>query len=557
MTGCDSWSTTPLTNSTADGGAINWAENQAPSTVNNTARQLMADVRAQLNNSPWFQYGTGDQGPGNIAVPALYASGTSFTILGADVSSAFHYGRALKAVGTATGTIYGFVASSSYNSGNSTTTVNATWWTGTLSNEALVVSLSQIPVIGAGLGRSQTFINVLSLGASPNATGSFNTGAFREAIASGLLVYAPGGTYTIDDVLDFSGSVPGMIGDGRVRTFLQTTANSNGAISLGATGVAAYMRFTDFGILGTSSNPWGIKIGSSATNYAARNIFENLYISGFSKSGGYGVYLQCLQETEFHNCVINNNDVNVYRPDTLAANGFLTTTAFTGAASNIGRAAKQGFLIDGEIATLTIGNVVIDSCGNDAIKINTSANNANGNSLVLDGTYFEDNNLNGTGGAEISIAGPTAANDQVRLMVRDIEFHPPSSATSWKQFSFDYVIADIRNVRGLDLSICTTTANTMSRWEYNAFVTWNAADARTLYRSLLGAVMVRDKDQGGGPYRLENGMLHYVAAGAPGSGTFFQGDTLEFAAKTSGGFFGMVCTTGGTPGTWKNYGAIA
>ena len=38
-----SWSTTPATNATVD-SQINWQENQAPDTVNNSARQEMARV---------------------------------------------------------------------------------------------------------------------------------------------------------------------------------------------------------------------------------------------------------------------------------------------------------------------------------------------------------------------------------------------------------------------------------------------------------------------------------------------------------------------------------
>lgn len=145
MTGIDSWSTTPATNATADGGSINWAEGQAPSTVNNTARQMLTDVRNMANDLIWFQYGTGDQGAGNIAVPGVYASGTSFTIAGVDVTAVYHANRRIKAVGSGTGTIYGSVSSSSFSSN---TTVNVTWDSGSLSNETLTIYLSQVPVTG-------------------------------------------------------------------------------------------------------------------------------------------------------------------------------------------------------------------------------------------------------------------------------------------------------------------------------------------------------------------------------------------------------------------------
>lgn len=154
MTGYDSYSITPATNATADGGAINYSEGQAPSTVNNSARQALADTRAAFNDLAWFQYSTGDQGAGNIAVPSVYASSTSFTIAGADVTAAYHVGRRLRAVGVSTGTIYGRISITSYSP--TTTTVTAVWDSGSLSNETLVISLSQIPVTGSPVGYPQT-----------------------------------------------------------------------------------------------------------------------------------------------------------------------------------------------------------------------------------------------------------------------------------------------------------------------------------------------------------------------------------------------------------------
>lgn len=45
--------------------------------------------------------------------------------------------------------------------------------------------------------------------------------------------------------------------------------------------------------------------------------------------------------------------------------------------------------------------------------------------------------------------------------------------------------------------------------------------------------------------------------GAPSTaGTFAAGDRVEFAPVVAGGKIGAVCTTGGTPGTWKSWGAV-
>jgi hypothetical protein len=49
------WSTTPASNGTA--GLIDWAEGQPPSTVNDSARQMMADVATWFQTPEWLNYG--------------------------------------------------------------------------------------------------------------------------------------------------------------------------------------------------------------------------------------------------------------------------------------------------------------------------------------------------------------------------------------------------------------------------------------------------------------------------------------------------------------------
>jgi hypothetical protein len=46
------------------------------------------------------------------------------------------------------------------------------------------------------------------------------------------------------------------------------------------------------------------------------------------------------------------------------------------------------------------------------------------------------------------------------------------------------------------------------------------------------------------------------AISAPTSGSWIAGDTVEHVTPTAGGNVGWVCVTGGSPGTWKTYGAI-
>lgn len=110
------WSTTPANNASA-ATAINWAEGQPPSSVNDSARQMMADVAAWYASPEWLNYG---QSP-------TYVSATQFSVTG-NQTSIYSVGRRVRAVVTA-GTIYGSVSASSFAS---VTTVTVTWDSGNL-----------------------------------------------------------------------------------------------------------------------------------------------------------------------------------------------------------------------------------------------------------------------------------------------------------------------------------------------------------------------------------------------------------------------------------------
>jgi hypothetical protein len=89
----------------------------------------MADIRQHYNAAEWIEYG---DGAGTYT--ATYASSTSFTIDGANVTSIYHAGRRVKVVASTPGTIYGTISSTSFSTN---TTVNVTWDSGNLSNEAI------------------------------------------------------------------------------------------------------------------------------------------------------------------------------------------------------------------------------------------------------------------------------------------------------------------------------------------------------------------------------------------------------------------------------------
>ena len=121
------YSTTQANNTSLN--SIFVGEGMLPSNLNNAIRALMKNTRDWFNDAQWIEYGDGSG-----AYTSAYVSGTSFTIAGADVTSVYHAGRRIKVIAPSPGTIYGTISSSSFSTD---TTVNVTWDSGSLSNEAL------------------------------------------------------------------------------------------------------------------------------------------------------------------------------------------------------------------------------------------------------------------------------------------------------------------------------------------------------------------------------------------------------------------------------------
>lgn len=53
------------------------------------------------------------------------------------------------------------------------------------------------------------------------------------------------------------------------------------------------------------------------------------------------------------------------------------------------------------------------------------------------------------------------------------------------------------------------------------------------------------------------GRVVIFTAAAPTTGTWAKGDLAFNNLPAAGGFIGWVCTTAGSPGTWKTWGAIS
>ena len=92
----------------------NFSEGQAPSTLNDGGRQVMASIRSWANDLEWFEYGTGAN-----TTTYTRVSATSISIP-LDVTSQFQINRRVKIIDGTGATVYGRVSSASYSSPNTT-----------------------------------------------------------------------------------------------------------------------------------------------------------------------------------------------------------------------------------------------------------------------------------------------------------------------------------------------------------------------------------------------------------------------------------------------------
>ena len=194
------YSTTQASNTSLNSIDVN--EGMLPSNLNNAIRALMKNTRDWFNDSQWIEYGDGD-----ASYTAAYASGTSFTISGVDVTSVYHAGRRIKLTASTPGTIFGTIASSSFSTN---TTVNVTWDSGSLSSE----TISNV-YIGA-LSKTNSSIPTEIIGTTNIASSAVTTAK--------IAADAVDGTKIADDSINSEHYVDGSIDTAHIADAQITTA---------------------------------------------------------------------------------------------------------------------------------------------------------------------------------------------------------------------------------------------------------------------------------------------------------------------------------------------
>jgi len=200
MAGIKDYSTTQASNTSLN--SISVAEGMLPSNINNAIRALMKNTREWFNDSQWVEYGDGDG-----TYTAAYASGTSFTINGVDVTAIYHAGRRIKLTASTPGTIYGTIASTSFSTN---TTVNVTWDSGSLSNEAI----------------SNVYVGALSATNNSIPSGVISTATLADGSVTTVKIAADAvtGAKIADDAINSEHYTDGSIDTAHIADSQVTTA---------------------------------------------------------------------------------------------------------------------------------------------------------------------------------------------------------------------------------------------------------------------------------------------------------------------------------------------
>jgi len=323
------YDTTAANNTATSTGSVSVAEGMLPSNINNAFRDLMADIRQFYNSVEWIEYG---DGAGTYT--ATYASGTSFTIDGVDVTTPYHTGRRVKLVAATPGTIYGSITSSSFSTN---TTVNIAWDSGSLSNEAITsVHIGAISASNTSLPETTAITGDYTLDVSGDI--------ILDADGDNVTLKAAG-TTALDFVLNGTTDV---------------TLDAPGDIKLDADGGDIF--FVDDGVtFGSATNTSGNLILKSGTTTALTFSGADATIAG--------------------DLTISGDDL------TMATN--TSGAALIGDGTNFNPVAISGDLTIGSDGTAAIGSGVVvnaDVSSSAAIAFSKMANLTTARALVSDGS---------------------------------------------------------------------------------------------------------------------------------------------------------------------------
>ena len=452
MAGIKDYSTTAANNTTV--GSISVAEGMLPSNINNAFRGLAAEIREFYNDSQWVIYGDGDG-----SFTAAYASATSFTIAGSDVTAFYHAGRRIKAVGSSTGTIVGTIASSSFSTN---TTVNVTWDSGSLSSESLTIYVGVLSKTNDSI--PEDVIDAANLKSSSVSTAKIAADAVTNAKIA-------------DDSIDSEHYVDGSIDTAHIADAQITTAKITDANV--TTAKIAADAITGAKIADDAIDSEHYTDGSIDTAHIADSQVTTAKIAD-----------SAITSAKINDGAIVNADINASAAiaATKIHDGTISNTEFgylNGVSSNIqtqldAKQASDAQLTDIAGLTPTDSNFIVGDGSNFVLESGATARTSLGLGTIATQAA---NNVSISGGSVTGLGSPSASSD---------------AATK------NYVDQAVAGLRTRIIAECATTANVNLT---NGLEAGDSIDGVTLVAG--DRVLVKDQTDA-----TENGLYLAVSSGA-------------------------------------------
>lgn len=360
------------------------------------------------------------------------------------------------------------------------------------------------------------------------------------------------------------GTTPGA-GDGtQMGVYVDSSAArvtvSNCDISATAQGVISGVSVTDLRVVNNNIHDipgqHGLYIQSGTRTVIMGNAIRNCGLNGIK------FQLQTSATADSYGLTITGNVV-----DTTGDQGIILTTTdaavtrmfydVTITGNVVRNPASSGIYLDAVSRANVIGNI-IDNADLHGIYITRASD------LVIASTVIEDV-------ARVGIFLNTGAE---RVHMRDNRINNPAGANFASTQYGIYILAGDAHL--LDGNQITADNGFMVYGIFfgaggQASSTWrnNRVSGATAYGArLIAATAVRawtNNDLSGTTGRVLNlpasvagqRALEEFASAAPTSGTYAVGDRVWNTAPAASGSMGWVCTTAGSPGTWKTFGAIS
>lgn len=267
--GIKHWVTTDADNDDADlANNVDWREGQAPSTVNNTGRAMMTQVRTQWENAQWFDYND----------TPVRKTATTFSLSGTHTAT-YHIGRRLRFTDGGS-TKHGVITAQTFSGG---TEVTVSLSTGTLSTSLSAVAVAILSAVDVSLPNSSVARAALGLGTgdSPQFTG-IELGAATDT----TLTRASGGDINIEGNIAYrAGGTDVPVTDG--GTGVSTLTDGGVLLGSGTSAITATAVLADGEmIVGDGSTDPALESGDTLRTSIMGAIGPDLNTLGAASSDG-------------------------------------------------------------------------------------------------------------------------------------------------------------------------------------------------------------------------------------------------------------------------------